>query len=251
MFNALTEASFDLETRNHALAILASDFSEPVDRLLAALLSFRIDARDIVKSGGGHATSTMRLRDSLYGAGWRKHSFVIQTIVDGNEREARTHEIDHVLHAKNGTLALEIEWNNKDPFFDRDLENFQRLHAQGAISAGILITRGRSLQDGLQDIVQVTLQDAGIIDVDELVAWGVKKRTDRQREMLQALLDRQVPFAEAFAKAFVADKFGAATTHWSKLEDRVARGVGNPCPLLLIGLPRQIVTGYSAAMPEL
>ncbi len=42
--------------------------------------------------------------------------------------------------------------------------------------------------------------------------------------------------------AFVSDKFGAATTHWHKLEDRVRRGVGNPCPLLLIGLPVSIVT---------
>jgi len=30
--------------------------------------------------------------------------------------------------------------------------------------------------------------------------------------------------------------------HWRKLEDRVRRGVGNPCPLLLIGLPASIVT---------
>jgi hypothetical protein len=41
---------------------------------------------------------------------------------------------------------------------------------------------------------------------------------------------------------FVADKFGEATTHWRKLEDRVHRGVGNPCPLVLIGLPDTIVT---------
>jgi hypothetical protein len=26
------------------------------------------------------------------------------------------------------------------------------------------------------------------------------------------------------------------------LEDRIARGVGNPCPLVLIGLPETIVT---------
>jgi hypothetical protein len=53
---------------------------------------------------------------------------------------------------------------------------------------------------------------------------------------------RGVPFAEAFAKTFVASKFGQATTHWAKLEDRVKRGVGNPCPLLLIGLPDTILT---------
>lgn len=33
-----------------------------------------------------------------------------------------------------------------------------------------------------------------------------------------------------------------ATTHWSKLQERVQRGVGNPCPLVLIGLPASIVT---------
>ncbi len=31
-------------------------------------------------------------------------------------------------------------------------------------------------------------------------------------------------------------------THWKKLEIRVKRGVGNPCPLLLIGIPGSIVT---------
>jgi hypothetical protein len=49
-------------------------------------------------------------------------------------------------------------------------------------------------------------------------------------------------FQEAFVDRFVSDKFGESTTHWRKLEDRVRRGVGNPCPLLLIGLPDSIVT---------
>jgi hypothetical protein len=49
------------------------------------------------------------------------------------------------------------------------------------------------------------------------------------------------PFLDAWAELFVADKFGAATTHWSKLADRIARGVGNPCPLLLIGIPESVV----------
>ena len=37
------------------------------------------------------------------------------------------------------------------------------------------------------------------------------------------------------------DKFGTATTHWVKLQERVSRGVGNPCPLLLLGIPAQSV----------
>jgi hypothetical protein len=72
-------------------------------------------------------------------------------------------------------------------------------------------------------------------------ALGVKDRTKRQREAVQKLLDSQIPFAEAFSKQFVSDKFGQATTHWRKLKDRIDRGVGNPCPLLLIGLPASVV----------
>jgi hypothetical protein len=46
--------------------------------------------------------------------------------------------------------AVEIEWNNKDPFYDRDLGNFSRLHLLGAISLGIIITRSASLQKALK-----------------------------------------------------------------------------------------------------
>jgi hypothetical protein len=49
-------------------------------------------------------------------------------------------------------------------------------------------------------------------------------------------------FRDAWTDHFVSDKFGAATTHWAKLADRISRGVGNPCPLLNIGLPDSIVT---------
>lgn len=251
MFHALNMTGFDIATRNHAEAILCGDFQDETDALVSALLSFQLSARELIRSGGGQAASTMRLRDALYGLGWKKHEFIVQTVVDGDQREATSHEVDHVLKGANGTLALEIEWNNKDPFFDRDLENFQRLHAQGAISLGILVTRGAALQAAMKDIVASTVRQEGIVGADELEPWGMKERTARQKKALDRLLKRQLPFAEAFAQSFVADKFGTATTHWHKLEDRIRRGVGNPCPLLLIGFPLSCVTDYSAATPEL
>jgi hypothetical protein len=251
MLSVLIAAGFDVATRNHAQAILSGDFSEEIEGLVSALLSFQISAREIIKSGGGQAASTMRLRDALYDKGWKKHEFIVRTIVDGSEREATSHEVDHVRRCPAGTLALEIEWNNKDPFFDRDLENFQRLHAQGAISIGVLVTRGATLQTELTKIVASTIRKEGIVDTSELRDWGMKERTERQMSQLSVLLKRQIPFADAFAQSFVADKFGAATTHWEKLEDRIKRGVGNPCPLLLIGLPLSAVSDYSAANDEL
>ena len=121
--------------------------------------------------GGGHAEPTMRLRDALVASEWGKHTFVVRTIVDGTEREATSHEVDHVRRCPAGTLALEIEWNNKDPFFDRDLENFQRLHVDSAISVGIIVTRGRSLQAEMLQIMHRAATARGFTDVAALEAF--------------------------------------------------------------------------------
>ncbi|EPX81524.1 BglII/BstYI family type II restriction endonuclease [Litoreibacter arenae] len=251
MFDGLRAKGFDVLAKNHAEAILQGDYPEVASQIIEVLAAFTIEAKEIVGSGGGQAASTMRLRDALYQKGWPKHEFVVKTIVDGVEREAISHEIDHVYRASEGVLALEIEWNNKDPFFDRDLENFQRLHAQSAISLGILITRGASLQNHMTQIVRWVIEQSGVISTSELEEWGMKERTARQRKMLDDKLSKQMPFAQAFAESFVSDKYGQATTHWDKLVTRVNRGVGNPCPLLLIGLPVSVVKDYSAATPEL
>ncbi len=63
--------------------------------------------------------------------------------VDGTRLDSPTHKIDR---HKNG-IALEIEWNNKDPFFDRDLNNFRLLFDLRAISVGVILTRSDELQE--------------------------------------------------------------------------------------------------------
>lgn len=242
MFSQLKANGFNLSIRNHAGAILAVDFPTIAHDLETALLAFRIPAKELIGSGGGEAPSTQRLRHRLSQAGWPKHNFNFQLMVDGVETVSNSHEIDHVYKASSGTIALEIEWNNKDPFFDRDLENFQRLHAQSAISVGVLITRGESLQTEMLDIVQNCIQQNGCTDEAEMLGvFDMKERTTRQRETVKRAMNTGMTFAEAFSRQFVADKFGAATTHWAKLEDRIHRGVGNPCPLLLIGIPSSVV----------
>ena len=44
-------------------------------------------------------------------------------------------------------MALEIEWNNKDPFYDRALNNFRILFDLRASSVGVVVTRCDELQD--------------------------------------------------------------------------------------------------------
>ena len=242
MLDTLRQAGFDVLARNHAEAILAHDFPQELELLTRVLAEFRIPLSEVITGGGGEAGLTQRLRFELSDLNWRKHRFMVETIVDGKARAGISHEVDHVKFAERGALALEIEWNNKDPFFDRDLENFQRLHALAAISLGIIVTRGASMQEAFLARITRWMENNSLSSEDDLDRLGIASRTAAQRKAVADQVARGTPFAQAFSRKFVADKFGQATTHWSKLEERVMRGVGNPCPLLLIGLPDTLLT---------
>ena len=236
--SVLTDLGFDVQAQNHVEAVMVEDFPEPLRELCEVLAGFRIADVELIRGGGGESHPTQRLRRAFDEREWHKRNIEISKIVDGEHRAGTSHEIDHVRQADKGSVALEIEWNNKDPFFDRDLENFQRLHAEGAISVGIVVTRGQSLQDQMVQIIHECALNNGVSSYGDLVKFGVNP-TARQKQMVA---DTSGDFAEAWAKKFVADKFGAATTHWEKLKSRIERGVGNPCPLLLIGIPSSVVT---------
>ncbi len=242
--SALAGKGFQVEFHGHARAILSVDFAEALTELQSALSSLTIPIEEIIAGGGGEAKGTQRLRRALNTTGWLKTKFEIKKTINGRERESISHEIDHVKEFSTGTIALEIEWNNKDPFFDRDLENFKRLHADGAISAGVIVTRGRSLHENMRSLVRKFVDERQIQSFIDLKPWGYEP-TAKQRRAIEKRINRKknpLTFREAFVDKFVSDKFGEATTHWRKLDDRVHRGVGNPCPLVLIGLPDGIVT---------
>jgi len=258
MFARLVEQGFELAFQSHARAILEGDFPGLAEELEGALLAFRVPVTELVEGGGGEAKGTQRLRHALHAAGWTKAVFDVERRLRVGQPksgmaappaellQSQSHEVDHVRTLADGKrIALEIEWNNKDPFFDRDLENFKRLHADGAISVGIIITRGALLHAALPQLVASFLTRQGVQAAEDLHRLGYRP-TARQLRLIDARQRRQgaaVAFADAAAEILVSDKFGEATTHWRKLLDRLHRGVGNPCPLLLIGLPAGVVAG--------
>lgn len=245
----LIDKGFEVRFVSHAEAILQTDFPAVLGELEEVVGALTIPTEEIIGSGGGETKGTQRLRRGLAAKGWAKTNFQIDKRINGVPRESISHEVDHVrnIASRDGTpstVALEIEWNNKDPFFDRDLENFKRLHAEGAISVGVIITRGSSLQEQMGVLVRRWVDENGIDSHEDLERLKVV-RTARQKREVMKRVERTlnpVPFREAWTSHFVNDKFGVATTHWAKLEDRVQRGVGNPCPLLLIGIPAGVVT---------
>lgn len=240
---ALRVKGFDIQYLSHAGSIFAGDFPGALAELVDVLAQVQLPMTEIIGSGGGETQFTQRLRRALSERGWHKHHFEIAKTVDGTPRESTSHEVDHVKRFAAGVIACEIEWNNKDPFFDRDLENFKRLHAEGAISIAVLITRGLSLQDALWSAVLRFAEERGVTDMETLARQGVEPTPKQRANILKRVQRKDAPiaFAQAWTDNFVSNKFGQATTHWAKLQSRVDRGVGNPCPLLLLGLPASIL----------
>lgn len=239
MFDQLESRGFQIQTLHHAAAILKHDMPAAMEELDAILGAVSLPIEELVRGGGGEGKLTQRLRGALTERGWKKHSFLITKTVNGAEKESVSHQVDHVKRFDTGTFALEIEWNNKDPFFDRDLENFKRLHSDGAISIGAIITRGSSLQEQMKALIEAFAQKAGVNSFETLDQFYTL--TPRQKKLIQRAADSYGSFERGWAHVFVSDKFGEATTHWGKLADRISRGVGNPCPLLLIGIPDSVV----------
>ena len=235
----LVSAGFDIDTLNHAEAVLERDFPQLTAELCEIILGVTIQAEELVRGGGGESPVTQRLRRALTDRGWPQRRVTIRKIVDDEERASTTHTIDHVRTTETGSVALEIEWNNKDPFFDRDLENFQRLHNEGVISVGVVITRGSSLQTSLNRILLDFARRRHITCIEDLATFGYDPTVRQRQDVARRVGDSD--FATGWSRAFVNDKFGTSTTHWAKLQQRVGRGVGNPCPLLLIGIPAQSV----------
>lgn len=127
---------------NHATAILERDFPDEWKDIIELLVGFRLYKSHIVVGGGSKSMVAKALDSVLYDKNWVEKTFDTKQLVDGNARETPTHKID----CYKNKIGVEIEWNNKDPFFDRDLTNFRLLFDLKTISVGVIITRSTELQ---------------------------------------------------------------------------------------------------------
>ena len=123
---------------------MRQDFPEEFDEIIEVLGRFRLPKSALVTGGGNKNPATSGWIDSeFYKKGWCEKEFDIKIKVDEAEKRSPTHSIDCFKNK----VGLEIEWNNKDPFFDRDLNNFRLLHSIGVLSVGVIVTRCDELQE--------------------------------------------------------------------------------------------------------
>jgi hypothetical protein len=114
------------------------------------------------------------------------------------------HQIDYMF----GRVALDVEWNSKDQTFDRDLYAFSAFYDAAAIDLGIIITRGRSIDE-----------------------------TDFLKRLGNVLNKDGSEGSES-----VSRKFGASTTTMQKLLYRLEAGRNGGCPVLAVGIKAEAFT---------
>ena len=133
---------YELHEWRHATAVVRGEFPAEWADLLYVLTSFRLFKSDIATRGGNKSRIAKRIDGLFQDRGRQERKFDVDIKVDEISHPSPTHSVDNY---KNG-VAQETEWNNKDPFYDRDLNNFRLLHQLGVVSVGIIITRSDELQ---------------------------------------------------------------------------------------------------------
>ncbi|UZO80652.1 hypothetical protein NBT05_17205 [Aquimarina sp. ERC-38] len=133
---------YEVHEFKHAIAILQQDFEEEYVDVIDVLRSFTLKKTAILTPGGRKSPIADAFDSFLYTRGWEEHDFKTKITVDEEDKHTPTHKID----CYKNRVALDVEWNNKDPFYDRDLNNFRLLYDRDAISLAIIITRCTDLQ---------------------------------------------------------------------------------------------------------
>jgi hypothetical protein len=156
---------YEVHEWKHACAILRHDFPLEWADLCAVLRAFRLRRSALVVGGGSKSEVSTAIDSALYARGWVEKQFHTEILVDGHRLESPTHQIDCFKNR----VALEIEWNNKDPFFDRDLNNFRLLFDLRAVSVGVIVTRCDHLQNVFKELGRGTSFGASTTHMSKLL----------------------------------------------------------------------------------
>jgi hypothetical protein len=141
-------ARYNVQEWRHGIAILSAAHPDEWKDILDALRAFHLLRSDILKPGGSKSDISGKIDGALTARGWREKGFDTKIIVDDVVHPSPTHKVD----CYKNRIALEVEWNNKDPFYDRDLNNFRLLFDLRVIDVGVIVTRATELQSIFNDL---------------------------------------------------------------------------------------------------
>lgn len=240
------------EVRNYrnAAQILATSAKREFKELIEAFRAFSLTIADIRKPGGNESDIPKRLSTILRPHGWlemRIKGDLVITKLSGSslrslgspgeedesawetldvdelqrrgvtaERLVRKNFLDgHKVDYVKGRVAFDVEWNSKDQTFDRDLYAFRAFHECDLIDVGVLLTRSADLSE-IFDKLGPELDAAGQPRIDP--------KTKKPK--------------------LLKTKYGASTTWMGKLLYRLDAGRQGGCPVLALGIKRELITDW-------
>ena len=141
-------ASYHVKEWRNATGILQTACPDEWAEVVEVLRGFRLLKSEVVEKGGRKSPVAKRIDSAFYKLGWAEKKFDTAITVDDSEYASPTHSVD----CFKGRVGVEVEWNNKDPFYDRDLNNFRLLFDLRVLDVGIIVTRSTELQAIFKDL---------------------------------------------------------------------------------------------------
>lgn len=141
----------------NAATILEHAYNVEWNDILAVLSIFRLRHSQLAAKGRNKTEIAAGIDGEFYKRGWKETKFDTKIVVDGDPMESPTHSVDCFKNR----VALELEWNNKDPFYDRDLNNFRLLYDLRIADVGVMVTRSTGLQKWLHRNYRTFNKDRG------------------------------------------------------------------------------------------
>jgi hypothetical protein len=224
---------YEVFSYRNAAVILSETRREEFSEIIEVLRSFRMTTEMIRRAGGNESeipkafSAALRPRswfeteiqgDLNVRVSWKEASHSGRKRQTGSRIEVRRNFLDgHKIDYVKGRVALDLEWNSKDQTFDRDLYAFAAFAQCGLIDAGVLITRGESLNKVIKSLGPALRKDGSV----ETTPAGVSRPT--------------------------SGKFGASTTWMGKLLYRLNAGRGGGCPVLAVGISDKCIEDWSGS----
>ena len=211
--------------------------------------------RDIIASGGGRTKFVQELAGKFNKKKWKKDNIQVTNKIEFNQKinakvtKASSHEVDHLIIAEGEKLAiLEIEWNNKSEFFDRDIHNILSSWEAHAVELGIIVTRGEKLNESLKEDIYKYFKDSGIESYEgfEMVKDKLKDKdlsftfpSQSHKSKINRAIESNQNFTTVASDTFWTSKY-RDTTSVTQLNKRIERGQLGRAPLIVFGIPHII-----------
>lgn len=239
--DVLNVPGYSIYFTRFADSILKEHFTESYRELEKVLQGFYIPEENILKGGGGLSDISQQLSKLFEAEGWGAKTSKSELFIDGVKVSSQEFEVDHFSPGPNGNVGLKIQWNSKDTLFHSNLEDLRQLYLMNVVSLGVVITRGESLQDELFFLYQRVLGRLPTFDAKTLQdTYNLSEKAKGDAEKKIRAEGRGA--IASIAKSMIASKFGQATTHMDKLLPYVDKAMGDPCPLILIGIEKERLT---------